>query len=184
MDDDLLVASSATFGNAFVLVQHLTRLTDARLEGWGLTTRQWLLLAVLVRGFEGRVPSLSEAAAAYGTSRQNVKQIALALEERGFLHLESDPHDGRTTRLRLTDRVGIFDTPEGRRRGTELLEVAFDGLARDEVLALGTLLARWLDALRSTGSTTPVPIPAVANDAAGPAAATPRSRPGKARSTR
>jgi DNA-binding MarR family transcriptional regulator len=152
MDDDLLAATSGAFGNVFVVVQHLTRLTDAQLEDWGLTTRQWLLLAVLARGFEGRTPSLSDAAAAYGSSRQNVKQIALALEARGFLRLEADPRDGRTTRLRLTGKVGIFDTPEGRRRGGELLDTAFAGLTRDEALALATLLARWLDALRATGA--------------------------------
>ena len=147
MDDELLQAASDAFGGVFVIVSHLTRLTDQALADWDLTSRQWLLLAVLTRGFAGRAPSLTEAADAYGSSRQNVKQIALGLESRGFLRLVPDPHDARTTRLELTDRVRIFDEPEGRARSLELLETAFAGLTRDEVLGLRDLVGRWLAAL-------------------------------------
>ncbi len=147
MDDDLLQAASDAFGGVFVLAGHLTRLTDEGLAGWGLTTRQWLLLAVLTRGFPGRSPSLTEAAAAYGSSRQNVKQIGLSLEARGWLRLVPDPRDGRAVRLELTDRVRVFDEPEGRDRGRALIEAAFDGLTRDEVLDLRRLVARWLAGL-------------------------------------
>jgi DNA-binding MarR family transcriptional regulator len=144
MDDDLLQAASDAFGGAFVLVGHLTRLTDEGLADWGLTTRQWLLLAVLAKGFPGRAPTLTEAAAAYGSSRQNVKQIALGLEAQGWLRLAPDPGDGRAVRLELTDRVGVFDEPEGRDRGRALLEAAFGTLTRDEVLELRHLLRSWL----------------------------------------
>ena len=136
MDDELLGAAAGAFGGVFVVAGHLTRLTDARPGRLGPTTRQWLLLAVLARGFAGRAPSLTEAAQAYGSSRQNVKQIALGLEARGFLRLEADAHDGRTTRLALTERVSIFDEPEGQARGRALLEAAFDGLEREDVLHL------------------------------------------------
>jgi DNA-binding MarR family transcriptional regulator len=154
MDDDLLDPASDTFGSVFVVVQHLTRLTDDGLADWDLTTRQWLLLAVLARGFEGRPPSLSEAAAAYGSSRQNVKQIALGLEARGWLRLEADPVDARATRLVLTDKVARFDSPEGQARGRALLEAAFDGLTPDDVVALRDLVTRWLAALAAPGRVT------------------------------
>jgi DNA-binding MarR family transcriptional regulator len=144
MDDDLLQAASDAFGGVFVLAGHLTRLTDDGLADWDLTTRQWLLLAVLARGFPGRAPSLTEAAGAYGTSRQNVKQVALGLEARGWLRLAPDPRDGRAVRLELTDRVRVFDEPDGRDRGRALIEAAFNGLTRDEVLDLRRLLRRWL----------------------------------------
>lgn len=144
MDDDLLQAASDAFGGVFVVAGHLTRLTDDGLSDWGLTTRQWLLIAVLARGFPGHAPSLTEAAEAYGSSRQNVKQIAVGLETRGWLRLAPDPRDGRTTRLELTDRVRIFDEPQGRARGRALIEAAFDGLTRDEVLDLRRLVGRWL----------------------------------------
>jgi DNA-binding MarR family transcriptional regulator len=150
MDDELLQAASEAFGSTFVVVGHLTRLTDEGLAGWDLTTRQWLLLAVLVRGFPGRAPSLTEAAAAYGSSRQNVKQIALGLEARGWLRLEPDPRDGRTTRLVTTERVGEFETPGGAAQGRALMAAAFEGLERAEVLALRDLVGRWLAAVART----------------------------------
>lgn len=152
MDDDLLHAASDAFGGVFVLAGHLTRLTDDGLADWGLTTRQWLLLAVLTKGFPGRAPTLTEAAAAYGTSRQNVKQIARSLEARGWLRLAPDPSDGRAVRLELTDRVRVFDEPEGTERGRTLIEAAFDGLARDEILDLRRLLRRWLDGIAPASS--------------------------------
>ena len=150
MDDEELRAASDAFGGVFVIVGHLTRLTDQGLEDWDLTTRQWLLLAVLTRGFGGRSPSLSEAAAAYGSSRQNVKQIALGLETRGYLRLVPDPADGRATRLVLTEKVGRFDEPEGQARGRDVLAAAFNGLGPDDVLALRDLVGRWLAALSHT----------------------------------
>lgn len=156
MDPELERAAADAFGRAFVLVGHLTRLADARLADWDLTTRQWLLLAVLAGAFPGRAPSLSEAATAYGSSRQNVKQIAIGLESRGFLRLVPDGSDGRTTRLVLTDRIRMFDEPEGVARGRDLLANAFEGLSRDDVLVLRDLLGRWLEALGRTGTDQPL----------------------------
>jgi DNA-binding MarR family transcriptional regulator len=143
-DDELLTARAEIFGSIFVVVQHLARRADAELEALGLTTRQWLLLAVLTRWFPGRSPSLSEAAERYGSSRQNVKQIALGLEARGFVRLVPDRDDGRTTRIELTERIGVFDEPEMVARASAMLEDACAGLSPDEILALRDLVRRWL----------------------------------------
>jgi DNA-binding MarR family transcriptional regulator len=133
----------------FVLVQHLSRRMDRRLEPYGLASRQWLLLAVIGRWFPDRSPTLTEAAARYGTSRQNVKQIALGLERRGWLRIEDDPIDGRATRLVLTDRVDVFATPELQAEGDEFLHSVFAGMRPGELIRMRdftlTLLAR-LDA--------------------------------------
>ena len=71
------VDEAEVFGRLFVLGQHLTRRADEALRPVGLTSKQWLLLAVLVKGFPGATPTLTEAAAVYGTSRQNVKQVMI-----------------------------------------------------------------------------------------------------------
>jgi hypothetical protein len=183
MDDTLLPTAAEAFGDVFVIGSLLTRLTDAALSDWDLTTRQWLLLAVLVRGFPDGPPTLSEAAGKYGSSRQNVKQIALGLESRGWLRLEGDPNDARATRLLATGKVAVFDTPEGVRRGGELLAAAFAGLQADEMLALGALLARWLDSLRSAGPSSSTPVPELTAGAVAPALEILQPRPGKARPT-
>ena len=146
-DSELEQAQAEAFGTLFVLAQHLTRRADAALDDWGLTTRQWLLLAVLTSAFPDRSPSLSEAAERYGSSRQNVKQIALGLQERGWVRLETDPADARTTRITCTDQVRRFDSPEGVARSRALLGAAFDGVPRGDVLALRDLTRAWLAAL-------------------------------------
>lgn len=147
VNDDELQARTDLFGKVFVLVQHLTRRTDAALEHLGLSSRQWLLLAVLTRGFPGRAPSLTEAAERYGSSRQNVKQVALGLAALGYLRLVPDPLDGRTTRLELTEKVGLFDAPDGVARARALFEDVFAGLSAEDVATLRRLVVRWLDEL-------------------------------------
>lgn len=150
MQPRTLAAAARAFGGFFVLAQHLTRLGDAHLAQLALTTPQWLLLAVLTRAFPGRTPSLSEAAAVYGSSRQNVKRMALGLQERGYVRLQADPRDARTVRLEVTDRVTWFDTAEGQAASRRLLAAAFDGLDASDVRALDRGIDRWLTAIAPT----------------------------------
>lgn len=131
------------FGQLFVLSQHLTRRADGALAPFGLTSRQWLLLAVLSRSPESS-PTLTDAARVYGTSRQNVKQVALQLHARGYLDLLPDPADRRATRLVLTDRVAVFDEPEVAAAQHAVIAGAFAGLSDDEVAALRSLVGRCL----------------------------------------
>lgn len=148
----LLATRAEVFGSLFLLVQHLSRRADRELADLGLTTRQWLLLAVLTNAFPGTSPSLSEAAEKYGSSRQNVKQVALGLETRGFVRLAADPTDARTTRIELTDRVREFDQPEMVARTSAMLADAFAALTPDETGVLLEVMRRWLADL-----TTPTP---------------------------
>lgn len=154
-ETELVAVRAEIFGSIFVVVQHLTRRADRELASLGLTTRQWLLLAVLTKWFPDHDPSLSEAARRYGSSRQNVKQIALGLEERGFVRIVPDGEDGRTTRIELTDRVGIFDEPANVARASAMLADACAGLSIRETLALRGLVRKWLagvaDANEDTG---------------------------------
>jgi DNA-binding MarR family transcriptional regulator len=154
-DDELLATRAEAFGVLFVLMQHLSRRADSELAGLGLTTRQWLLLAVLTNGFPGHSPSLSEAAEKYGSSRQNVKQVALGLEARGFVRLVADPADARTTRIELTHRVREFDEPRMVERTQGMLDDVFVGLTPDETGELLALLRRWLAGLATSMATPP-----------------------------
>jgi DNA-binding MarR family transcriptional regulator len=135
------------FGRVFVLFQQLTRRVDEVLAPLGLTSRQWLLLVVLVRGFPGVAPTLSEAAAVFGTSRQNVKQIAGQLAARGYLTLDADPADARATRLVLTDRVAEFDEPSALAEQQAVLDELFACFSADEIATLEALVRRWVEHL-------------------------------------
>ena len=135
-----------TFARLFLLAQHLGRGADAALERFGITGRQWLLLAVLVRAFPEQAPTLTQAATVYGSSRQNVKQIALQLADRGFVTLEPDPDDARATRLRLTDRVRLLDEPDALAVQRDFLRQTFAALSDAELARLHRLAARLVDA--------------------------------------
>ncbi len=135
---------ATVFGQFFLVAQQLTRRADRELRPLRLTTAQWLLLAVVTK-HPGGPPSLSQAAALYGCSRQNVKQVARQLAARGYLRLEADPEDARALRLHPTARVArAFDRPPALRRQVLFLSRLFDGLEDADVLALEGVLRRWL----------------------------------------
>lgn len=92
------------FGYIFLLSNRIQTLMDSYLGASRLTTRQWLMLAVIDEFFDGP-PTLSEAARVMGTSHQNARRMAGKLEENGFLQVQKDPLDSRTLRLVLTDQT-------------------------------------------------------------------------------
>jgi DNA-binding MarR family transcriptional regulator len=124
------------FGSLFVLMQQLTFLADEHLRPLGLTSRQWLLLGVIDTAFPERPPTISEAAAVFGTSRQNVRQVVTQLERGGWLRLEPDPVDRRAIRLVPTDRLAVFDDPAVQADQAAVISSVFGGFTSDERRAL------------------------------------------------
>jgi DNA-binding MarR family transcriptional regulator len=142
MSSDVLRAE--IFGSVFLLSQYLARRGDATLAPLGLTTKQWLLLAVVARRFPGESPTLTEAALWYGSSRQNVKQIARQLAQRGYLRLAPDQADRRALRLHLTAKARVFDGADEAARLARVLAELMAGLDGGDLLELRDLLRRWL----------------------------------------
>lgn len=132
MPDPVSSTDAELFGSVLALTQQLTLRVEKQLAPFGLTSRQWLLLAVLAKRFPGHAPTVSEATAVFGTSRQNVKQIALQLERRGWLRLEPDATDHRALRLMLTDRISVFDEPAVRGEQAAFIRSVFGGLTPGE----------------------------------------------------
>jgi len=91
------------FGKIFFLSNRLEYLGDNELRKDGLTTKQWQLIAVTGKYFT-YPPSVSEVAEVLSTTHQNIKQIALKLQEKGFISIEKDEKDRRVLRLRLTEK--------------------------------------------------------------------------------
>jgi MarR family transcriptional regulator, transcriptional regulator for hemolysin len=90
-----------TFRLIILLAQQLRTLMDQLLRPDGLTTQQAALItAIDVLG----MPSLSQTAAALGTTHQNARQLADALQRKGFLNVAADPSDARVRRLSTTGR--------------------------------------------------------------------------------
>jgi DNA-binding MarR family transcriptional regulator len=95
------------FGSIFLIANKLQVLGDQYLGRDGITTKQWLL-TVMISQFRGNPPTLSEVAELMGSSRQNVKQLALKLEKKGFLNIQKDEQDARALRLKLTEKSRTF----------------------------------------------------------------------------
>jgi DNA-binding MarR family transcriptional regulator len=88
-----------TFRLIIVLAQELRTRMDHLLREDGLTTQQAALLTVIDALSE---PSIGQAAEAVGTTHQNIRQLADALERKGFVRIGTDPADRRIRRLATT----------------------------------------------------------------------------------
>lgn len=95
------------FGMIFMLAQRWQYIGDRELKDSGITTKQWFLLVTLHALFE-TPPNLNDLALAMGSSRQNVKQLAINLEKRGFVEIYQDEQDKRVQRFRLTAQNQSF----------------------------------------------------------------------------
>ena len=84
----------------------LRGLLDRALAPSGVTTQQGVLLSWIES--QPAAPTITALAAGVGMTHQNVKQIALALQRKGFLNIEVDAHDRRSRRLVLTEHHHRF----------------------------------------------------------------------------
>jgi len=75
---------------------------DRELSEFHVTAKKWLLSVTIQMLFDAP-PSLKEAARAMGSFHQNVKQIALKLQEKGLLRIVQDDSDARVSRLVMTE---------------------------------------------------------------------------------
>lgn len=65
-------------------------------------------MTVIVDNSFDELPTIKEVAREMGSSHQNVKQVALKLEQKGLLILEKDKKDARVTRIKLIDQSFRF----------------------------------------------------------------------------
>lgn len=87
------------FGGIFALSNKLQLIGD-KFDA-NISTKQWFLIDIIA-SFQDEAPTISMIANGIETSRQNVKKMALILENRGFLKIIKDKEDGRIQRLELT----------------------------------------------------------------------------------
>lgn len=104
---DILEQQRFIFGSLFLIPNKLQVIVDRSLAKHDLTAKQWLLTAMIEK-MNQPSPTLMEVTEAMGSSHQNVKQIALKLQEKDFLVLEKDAEDRRVTRLKLTEKSAAF----------------------------------------------------------------------------
>jgi DNA-binding MarR family transcriptional regulator len=125
------------FGMMFVLGNKLQAIGDNFYEE--ITTKQWLVL-VMLEVFGENYPTINELSDAMGSSHQNVKQLVLKLENKGYVELYTDEKDRRKTRIRMTSKCGEFTTKYGERQ-REYMKILFSGMEKTKIrIALETLI--------------------------------------------
>lgn len=128
------------FGMVFVLAQRWQHLGDIELANEGITTKQWLLLVTISNLFDDP-PNLNELTLAYGGSRQNVKQLALNLEKRGFLEIYQDTSDRRVLRFKVTEECDQFWNAR-KELDIQFIEGLFEDVAADGLMNTSSILSQ------------------------------------------
>ena len=132
------------FGSLFLISNRLQTVGDHFLKE--LTCKQWFLLTVLDTFFK-EPPSIKELAAQMGCSHQNTKQIALKLQQKGFLDLQRDEKDQRAWRVWYTKKWTEYLAEQADRSG-QFIDRLFSSLSGEETKALCTSLAKLHQALK------------------------------------
>ena len=128
VDLEAMDPRQVVFGNIFLLANRLQTVMDQTANG--LTARQWFVITMLE--LFDQPPTLKQLAAACSCSHQNVKQLVLRLEAKGFLRIEPDPDDRRAMRILPTDSCRRWGE-ENNDLAVRFLEEMFRGLSLREI---------------------------------------------------
>lgn len=94
------------FALYFMISNQLQTIGDAFFKE--VSTKQWFVLLVLSNILNDHAPTLNELSEAVGSSHQNVKQLVLKLEQKGYVELKKDENDARRLRINLTPKSYEF----------------------------------------------------------------------------
>lgn len=118
-------------GNLFFLANRLQVIMDQKLSEFDITTKQWFMIAAISR--LGNLPStIDEVAASMGCSHQNVKQLALKLQQKGFIQIHKDQKDKRISRIILLEKSKQMSI-ELNKRATKLFNELFCELSQVQI---------------------------------------------------
>lgn len=123
---DTLHRMQAIFSSIFVL-QNRMQTAGEKLQT-KISMKQWLLLAMTACCPEPR--TLTNIGNLMGCSRQNVKKLALALEKKGFVHLQLSSNN--SVLVELTEDVQCYTEEIGERQ-MKALSLLFADFSEEEI---------------------------------------------------
>lgn len=151
---DVIDKKKFIFGTIFLIANRLQVLGDHYLGKDDITTKQWFL-NVMISQFGDNPPTLSEVAELMGSSRQNVKQLALKLEEKGFLTIRKDELDARALRLKLTEKSKEFWEKRAK-QDDEYIEDLFGDFTSEEIEVMNKCFRKLIDKISEKEKTTAI----------------------------
>lgn len=133
------------FALLLIISNKMDTLLEREFREFDVTTKQWFLSETIHSLFD-YPPTMKEVAGELGSSHQNIKQVALKLQEKGLLKLEKDKRDKRVTRLRLTEQSrGFWKKTDV--KGMAFRENLFKDIDKKEIAAARALLEKMLSNL-------------------------------------
>lgn len=130
------------FALLLIISNKMNTLLDREFKEFDVTTKQWFLSETIKSLFD-TAPTMKELAREMGSSHQNIKQVALKLQQKGLLKLEKDKKDARVTRLRLTERSYDF-WKETDPKGSIFREHMFKEMNKKDLATTRALLEKML----------------------------------------
>jgi DNA-binding MarR family transcriptional regulator len=103
MDKETKSKMIESFALLFLLSHRFEYVADSELRRDDLTTKQFLALVAIEKAYD-HPPSIKEVADVLSTTHQNVKQIAVQLQKKGFVTIEKDAQDKRKLILQVTHK--------------------------------------------------------------------------------
>lgn len=119
------------FGSLLFTANRMDTLLERELKEFDITSKQWMLSIIIDNVFD-EAPTMKDVARKMGSSHQNVKQVALKLEQKGLLKMSKDKKDARVTRLNMTDESCQF-WAKTQPKGKAFIEDAFENITKDEL---------------------------------------------------
>jgi DNA-binding MarR family transcriptional regulator len=117
------------FAMIFMLSNQLQAIGDVFFKE--ISTKQWFVLLVL-NIMNGYNPTLNELSQAVGSSHQNVKQLVLKLEQKGFVELTKDETDARRLRIKATQK-SIELNQAYHEKNEVFMDQLFNGFNKEEL---------------------------------------------------
>jgi len=119
----------AIFASFFVLQNRIQ--TAYEKDQDDLTMKQWLLLAMVMACPEPH--TLTNVSLYMGCSRQNTKQLAMALSKKGYVRLVLGANN--SVNIELTEKVIDYEKKMSE-RNTEVLRILFSDFSEEEISLL------------------------------------------------
>ena len=142
---DRIELTVEAFERLLILSHRMEVSMDRLLRQDNLTVKQFQMIAMIEKRFTSP-PSIMELAHEIGTTHQNIKQLALQLEKRGYLEIFRDEKDRRVLRVRLTDKNTEYWKSKAPEHMRFMLEI-FSSLGDRELEEFNASLAKAIAAL-------------------------------------
>lgn len=135
------------FGLLFKTANTLQTYLDHNLKGSGITSKQMLMM-IMISSCNQENPTLKDVAQLWGTSYQNIKQIALKLEQKKLIEIIDNPNDKRSKCIRLTSEANHF-WKERETNDQEEMTKLFSKFTDKELAQFVSLLLKLIDSIDS-----------------------------------